>query len=228
MSQRRLLPNSTAASSSRLWPVTTASYPPSSAAWSNSCRFDSPHAEHGTRSVARPPSARRSRSRRAGRSRAARARARRRSADVAAALVGVVADPEPDVQPVGRVAGLDEHVPQRERVLAAADRDEHAVVRATHLVVLDRLAIWRRQSCMEVLGTEVGVVARQVDDRRALADPALAADARSSSPIARRRRSPGGPRSSSSARGGRRRARACRCGSPDATRGSGRDRRAAG
>ena len=52
MSQRIVLPNSTAASSSRLWPVTTTSYPPSSAARSNSRRFDSPQAEHGTRPVA--------------------------------------------------------------------------------------------------------------------------------------------------------------------------------
>ena len=92
---------------------------------------------------------------------------------VAAADVGVVADAEPDVQPVGPVAEIDEEVPQRQRVLAAADRHQHAVARLEHVEVVDRLDHLPPAQLVQVLDAEVGVVARQVDDRRLTAHPAL-------------------------------------------------------
>jgi hypothetical protein len=91
------------------------------------------------------------------------------------AAVGVVADAEPDVQAVGTVAALEEQVPHGERVLAAADGHEDPVVGPEHVEVLDRLVDLAATELLQVLGTEVGVVAREVDHRRALARPALAA-----------------------------------------------------
>ena len=38
--------------------------------------------------------------------------------------VAVLADPEPDVEPVGAVSSFHEHVPDRQRVLAPGDRDQ--------------------------------------------------------------------------------------------------------
>ena len=90
--------------------------------------------------------------------------------------------PEPDVQPVGLVAGLDKHVPHGERVLAAADRDEDPIVGLQHVEVVDRLGHLAAAELLQVLGTEVGVVPRQVDHRRALAHLALAADRRHDRP----------------------------------------------
>ncbi len=49
---------------------------------------------------------------------------------------------------------------------------------AEHVEVLDRLGHLSAAELLEVLRAEVGVVAREVDDRRCLADPALAADGR--------------------------------------------------
>ena len=53
-------------------------------------------------------------------------------AGVGAGHVAVLADAEADVEPVGLVAEVDEEVPDRQRVLAAGDRDEHPVVRLDH------------------------------------------------------------------------------------------------
>ena len=87
--------------------------------------------------------------------------------------------PEPDVQPVGLVARLDQHVPHGERILAAADRDEDPIGRLQHVEVVDRLGHLAATQLLEVLGAEVGVVPGQVDDRRPLAHLALAARPRS-------------------------------------------------
>ncbi len=104
------------------------------------------------------------------------------AAGVPAALVAVVADPEAEVQPVGSVAELDQDVPDGERVLAAADGDEHPVVGRQHVVIGDRLLDLAPAQLQEVLATEVGVVPWKIDDRRLPAHPALGRDGRHFSP----------------------------------------------
>ena len=58
--------------------------------------------------------------------------------DVARRFLGVLADAQPDVETVGLVARLDEHVPDGQWVLSTTDRHEDPVVGFEHLVVLDR------------------------------------------------------------------------------------------
>ena len=101
-------------------------------------------------------------------------RATAKLAGVVAALVAVVADAETEVEPVGLVAELDEQVPDRQRVLAAADGDEHPLARHEHVVVGDRLLDLAAAQLLQVLAAEVGVVAGQVDDRRPPAHAAFA------------------------------------------------------
>ena len=91
---------------------------------------------------------------------------------------GFVTDVESDTLP----PGLDEDVPDGEGVLAAADGDEYAIVGSEHVVVLDRLLDLSTAQLLEVLGTEVRVVPRQIDHRRLTAHPALAADGSHRSP----------------------------------------------
>src|SRR5205823_354829 len=51
--------------------------------------------------------------------------------------LGVLADPEPQVQPVGAVAEVDEEVPQRKRVLPARHGYDDALAGTDHVVILD-------------------------------------------------------------------------------------------
>ena len=81
--------------------------------------------------------------------------------------VAVVADPQSDVETVGVVPEVDQQVPHREAVLASGDRDQEPVLSSEHLEMVDRLGDLSSTQLQEVLGTEVGVVTRQVDDRRA-------------------------------------------------------------
>ena len=93
---------------------------------------------------------------------------------VPAALVGVLTDAETDVQPVGLVAGLDQHVPHGEASpCRRSPRRAPARVGSQHVEVVDRLGHLAPAQLLQVLGTEVGVVPRQVDDRRPLAHLAL-------------------------------------------------------
>ena len=92
---------------------------------------------------------------------------------ILAAVAGVLTDAETDVQTVGLVAELEQDVPDRERVLAAAHRHEHALARLEHPEVLDRLLDLAPAQLEQVVAAEVGVVARQVDDRRLAAHAAL-------------------------------------------------------
>ncbi len=87
--------------------------------------------------------------------------------------LAVVADAEPDVQPVGLVAELDQDVPHGQAVLAARHCHQHLVVGREHLEMLDRLDHLAPAQLQEVLGAEVGVVSGQVDDRRSAAGAAL-------------------------------------------------------
>ena len=98
--------------------------------------------------------------------RAARAR-RRTLARVRARLVGVLADAEPEVQAVGLVAERAEQVPERERVLAARHRDQHPLAGLDHLEVVDRPPHLLPAVVQEAVAAERGVVAADVDDRRA-------------------------------------------------------------
>ncbi len=76
------------------------------------------------------------------------------------ALVGILTDAQPDVEAVGVIAGLDEHVPHGQGVLAATDRDEDPIVGLQHVEVVDRLDHLATAQLLQVLGTEVGVVPR--------------------------------------------------------------------
>jgi TRAP-type C4-dicarboxylate transport system permease large subunit len=55
----------------------------------------------------------------------------------------------------------------------AAHRDEHPLARRQHVVIGDRPLHLAPAQLLGVLGTEVGVVPREVDDRRPPADAAL-------------------------------------------------------
>ena len=67
-------------------------------------------------------------------------------------LVAVVADAEPDVEPVGVVAEVEEDVPHRQRVLAAGHGDEHPVAGGEHLELVDGL--------LRLVAAELGEVLR--------------------------------------------------------------------
>ncbi len=81
--------------------------------------------------------------------------------------------PRPEVEAVGLVAEAHEDLPQRERVLAARDRDQHPLARFEHAVRVDGAAHLLVAVVDEVVRAERGVVATDVDDRRPLAHPAL-------------------------------------------------------
>src|SRR4029453_6768956 len=85
----------------------------------------------------------------------------------------VLADPEAQVQPVGPVAELEQDVPQRERVLAARDRDQDPVRGLEHVVRLDRALDLLAYVAQEAFGTERRVVTTDLDDGWRLAPPAL-------------------------------------------------------
>src|SRR3954466_7735573 len=81
-----------------------------------------------------------------------------------AAGVAVVADAETEVDAVRVVAEVEQDVPQRQRVLAAGDGDQHLLVAAEHPVLVDRPAGLLAAVAQEALGAERRVVASYVDD----------------------------------------------------------------
>src|SRR6266480_2775170 len=85
----------------------------------------------------------------------------------------VVEDAEVEVETGRAVALVDQDVPERERVLAARDRDEHVLVAREHAVLPDGLADLVPEEVDEVRRTEGGVVAPQLEDRGLTALPAL-------------------------------------------------------
>ena len=72
-----------------------------------------------------------------------------------------------------RTRASTQEVPERQRVLAAGDRDEHPLPRLEHLVLVDRLAHLLPAVVQEAVPAERRVVPADVDDRRRLAPPAL-------------------------------------------------------
>jgi hypothetical protein len=74
------------------------------------------------------------------------------------------------------VAHVEQHVPQRERVLAAADADEEAVVLREHLVIVDGLGDLVADVTQEAVGAESGVRARDLDLGRRTAAAAFGRD----------------------------------------------------
>ena len=168
MSQRSALPNSTAASSSRLWPGDDDVVPAVERRRSNRWRLDSPHAEHGTRRVPAPRSARRSRSRRAATiSRSFRPGSSANAAAYSCRLVAVVADAERRRRTRRPGSRARSACPTR-RGCPCHRTPRRGCGRSgiEHVVVLDRLGDLAPAQLDEVLDAEVGVVARQVDDRR--------------------------------------------------------------
>src|SRR5215211_379412 len=87
--------------------------------------------------------------------------------------VGVLPDPEPEVEPVGGIAEPEEEVPQRERVLPARHGHDDALAGANHVVVLDGPADLLAAVLQEVVAAEGGVVPADVEHRRAPAHTAL-------------------------------------------------------
>src|SRR5439155_2004806 len=67
----------------------------------------------------------------------------------------------------------DQHVPERERVLAAGDGDEHVLVLLEHAVLPDRLADLVAEEVEKIRSAEGGVVAAELEYRRPAALPAL-------------------------------------------------------
>ena len=84
--------------------------------------------------------------------------------------------PEPDDEAIGVVAEVAEDVPARERVLPAADGDEHTLASLDHGELVDRLRHLVAAHAQEVLRAVVGVLAANVDDRGTAADAALHAN----------------------------------------------------
>ena len=84
----------------------------------------------------------------------------------------VLEDAEIEVQAGGPVAFVDQHVPERERVLAPRDGDQHRLVLREHVVLPDRLANLIAEELEKVRSAERGVVTPELEDRRL---PALAA-----------------------------------------------------
>src|SRR5439155_24647076 len=68
---------------------------------------------------------------------------------------------------------VDQHVPERVRVLAPRNGDEHVLIRLEHAVLPDGLANLFPEEVEEVQVAEGGVVATQLEHRRPAALPAL-------------------------------------------------------
>jgi len=78
-------------------------------------------------------------------------------------LDGVVEDPEVQVEPGRPVPFVDQHVPERQRVLAAGDGDQHELVLGEHPVLPDGLADLIAEELEEVRRAECGVVTPQLE-----------------------------------------------------------------
>src|SRR2546425_27927 len=68
---------------------------------------------------------------------------------------------------------VDQHVPERERVLAAGDGDEQVLVLLEHAVLPDRLTDLVAEKVEKIRSAEGGVVAAELEYRRPAALPAL-------------------------------------------------------
>src|SRR5262249_41743957 len=86
---------------------------------------------------------------------------------------GIVEDAEVEIEAGGPVALVDQHVPQRERVLAARDGDQHGLVSREHPVLADRLADLIAEELEEVRRAERRVVAPEPEHGRLSALAAL-------------------------------------------------------
>src|SRR5262249_34138212 len=128
-------------------------------------------------------------------------------ARVRARLVGVFADPEPEIEAVGFVSEVAEELPQTERVLAAGDRNEHALTGADHVELLHCPTHLLAAVANEAVAAIAGVVPPDVDHRRGAAPSALHRGL-----TGRRPTSPAGSRPRRRPKGARRAWRACRCG----------------
>src|SRR2546425_889600 len=83
---------------------------------------------------------------------------------LALGLDGVVEDAQIEIEPRRLVARLDQHVPQREGILAAGDGDQDLLLAAEHPVLADRLRDLLAKELLEVRRAEGGVVPRQLED----------------------------------------------------------------
>src|SRR5205814_6230694 len=93
--------------------------------------------------------------------------------DLLPRAVGVLADAEPEVEPRRVVTEVGEHVPQREAVLAARDRDQDPLAGDEHTLCVDR-ALHLPAEEEQVAGpAEGGVVRAELDLGPRTAPPAL-------------------------------------------------------
>src|SRR6266478_41540 len=88
-------------------------------------------------------------------------------------LDGIVEDAEVEVEAGRPVALLDQHLPQRQRVLASRHRHQHGLLGREHPVLADRLADLIAEELDEVRLAEGGVVPPELDDRPTAALPAF-------------------------------------------------------
>src|SRR5439155_6613162 len=88
-------------------------------------------------------------------------------------LDGIVEDAEVEVEAGRPVALLDQHLPQRQRVLASRHRHQHGLLGREHPVLADRLADLIAEELDEVRLAEGGVVPPELDDRPSAALPAF-------------------------------------------------------
>lgn len=89
------------------------------------------------------------------------------------AFIAVLADSEPDVEPVRSIAELSQHVPEGQGILAPADRHQNPSGLIEHRVVGDSALHLSNAELLEMGGTKVGVVPWEVDDRRLTARSTL-------------------------------------------------------
>src|SRR5439155_493949 len=88
-------------------------------------------------------------------------------------LHGVLEDAEVEVEARRPVPLVDQHVPERERVLAAGDGDEQVLVLLEHAVLPDRLTDLVPEEVDKIRSAKGGVVAAELEYRRPAALPAL-------------------------------------------------------
>src|SRR5437879_4844618 len=105
-------------------------------------------------------------------------------------LDGIVEDAEVEVEAGRPVALLDQHLPQRQRVLASRHRHQHGLLGREHPVLADRLADLIAEELDEVRLAEGGVVPPELDDRPSAALPAFQEASPIISPLASPRGAP--------------------------------------
>src|SRR5207245_2509510 len=88
-------------------------------------------------------------------------------------LHGILEDAEVEVEARRPVPLVDQHVPERERVLAAGDGDEQVLVLLEHTVLPNRLADLVAEKVEKIRSAEGGVVAAELEYRRPAALPTL-------------------------------------------------------